>query len=168
MAKSYSFAIVVITLLMIILVGRIRIGLMSMVANVSPIICILGVMGMKNIPLDLSTMLVGSLILGIVVDDTIHFLHHFRRAFEETSDVEQAVRDTLHTTGRALFITSMVLCGGFFIYTVAYLANNVRFGIVCGSAVLFALAADFFLVPALLSLVYGAPGGFGSNRKKSL
>jgi hypothetical protein len=153
MAKSYSFAIVVITLLMIIMVGRVRIGLMSMVANVAPIICILGVMGMKNIPLDMSTMLIGSLVLGIVVDDTIHFLHHFRRAFDQTADVEQAVRETLYTTGRALFITSMVLCGGFFIYSAAYLANNVRFGIISGCAVLFALVADFFLVPALLSIV---------------
>ena len=155
MAKSYSFAIIVITLLMIILVGRVRVGLMSMFANVVPIICILGIMGINKIPLDLSTMLVGSLVLGIVVDDTIHFLHHFRRAFDDTGDIEQAVKETLCTTGRALFITSMVLCGGFFIYIVAYLANNVRFGIVSGSAVIFALVADFFLVPALLSLVYG-------------
>jgi uncharacterized protein len=154
MAKSYTIAIVMITLLMIIMVGRVRIGLMSMVANVSPIVCVLGLMGMSNIPLDLSTMLVGSLVLGIVVDDTIHFLHHFRRAFEKTNDVEQAVRETLLTTGRALFITSMVLCGGFFIYTIGSLASNVRFGIISGCAILFALLADFFLVPSLLSVVY--------------
>ncbi len=154
MAKSYTIAIVMITLLMIAMVGRIRIGLMSMAANVAPIICILGLMGIRNIPLDLSTMLVGSLVLGIVVDDTIHFLHHFRRAFEESADVERAVRETLFTTGRALFITSMVLCGGFFIYTVGSLANNVRFGIISGSAIIFALIADFFLVPALLSIAY--------------
>ncbi|MGL1933256.1 MAG: MMPL family transporter [Desulfotalea sp.] len=154
MAKSYTFAIVIITLLMIILVGKIRIGLMSMVANVAPIVCILGLMGLIGIPLDLSTMLVGSLVLGIVVDDTIHFLHHFRRAFEQTADVEQAVLETLLSTGKALFITSMVLCGGFFVYTFGALANNVRFGIISGFAILFALVADFFLVPALLSLVY--------------
>ncbi len=154
MAKSYSFALVIITLLMIILIGRIRIGLMSMVANITPIICIIGIMGILSIPLDLSTMLIGSLVLGIVVDDTIHFLHHFRRAFAESHDVEQAVRETLLTTGRALFITTVVLCGGFFIYTIAYLANNVRYGIICGCAVILALVADFFLVPALLAIVY--------------
>lgn len=154
MAKSYTFAVVIITLLMILLVGKIRIGLMSMAANVAPIICILGLMGLQGIPLDLSTMLVGSLVLGIVVDDTIHFLHHFRRAFEQTGDVERSVLVTLLTTGKALFITSMVLCGGFFVYTVGSLANNVRFGIISGFAILFALAADFFLVPALLSIVY--------------
>jgi predicted RND superfamily exporter protein len=90
-----------------------------------------------------------------VVDDTIHFLHHFRRAYETHSDVQAAVRETLHTTGRALSITSLVLCGGFFIYTGSFLVSNVRFGILAGSGVLLALAADFFLVPALLSLIYG-------------
>jgi hypothetical protein len=154
MAKSYCFALVIITLLMIVMIGHVRICLMSMVANVVPLICILGVMGAKGINLDLSTMLVGSLVLGIVVDDTIHFLHHFKRAFDVTQDVERAVRETLLTTGRALFITSMVLCGGFFIYMVGSLANNVRFGVISGTAVIFALLADFFLVPSLLSIVY--------------
>jgi predicted RND superfamily exporter protein len=155
MAKSYLFALLVITLLMVILIGRVRVGLMSMIANVIPIVLIFGIMGILDIPLDMATILIGSLVLGLVVDDTIHFLHHFRRAFEETSSVEKAVKETLTTTGRALVITSLVLCGGFFIYTTSYLANNIRFGLLTGCAVIFALAADFFLVPALLTLIYG-------------
>jgi len=51
------------------------------------------------------------------VDDTIHFLHHFRRAYEETGSVVPAVRETLHLTDRAPVITSLILCGGFFIST---------------------------------------------------
>ncbi len=155
LAKSYVFALLVITLIMIVMVGRVRIGLLSMVANVVPIIGVLGLMGIKHIPLDLSTMLIGSLVLGLVVDDTIHFLHHFRRAYEECNDVEQAVRMTLFSTGRAMVITSCVLAGGFFIYTAAYLESNVRYGLLSGCAVIFALAADFYLMPALLSLAYG-------------
>lgn len=154
MAKSYIFALLVITLLMVLIIGRIRIGLMSMVANVAPILCIFGIMGVCNIPLDMATILIGSIVLGLVVDDTIHFLHHFRRAYEQTSNVEAAVQETLHTTGRALAITSLVLCGGFFIYMTSYLAHNARFGLLAGCAVLLALGADFFLVPALLKLVY--------------
>lgn len=159
LAKSYVFALIVITLLMIFMVGRVRIGLLSMVANLAPIIGVLGLMGIKHIPLDLSTMLIGSIVLGLVVDDTIHLLHHFRRAYDECNDVEQAVRLTLFSTGRAMVITSCVLAGGFFIYTAAYLESNVRYGLLSGCAVVFALAADFFLVPALLSLAYG-------NRKR--
>ncbi len=155
MVKSYLFALLVITLLMMLMVGRVRIGLLSMVANVVPIIAIFGVMGILDIPVDMSTILVGSIVLGLVVDDTIHFLHHFRRAYDETSNVEAAVRETLFSTGRALVITSMVLCGGFSIYMISDLANNIRFGLLVSFAVLFALAADFFLMPALLSLVFG-------------
>lgn len=155
LAKSYVFALVVITLLMIFLVGRVRIGLLSMAANVAPVIGVLGLMGILHIPLDLSTILIGSLVLGLVVDDTIHFLHHFRKAFEECDDVEEAVRVTLFSTGRAMAITSCILAGGFFIYTAAYLESNVRYGLLSGCAVVFALAADFFMVPALLRLVYG-------------
>ncbi len=154
LAKSYLFALLVITLLMIFLVGRIRLGLLSMVANLVPIIGVLGLMGIRNIPLDLSTMLIGSLVLGLVVDDTIHFLHHFRRAYEECGEVETAVRTTMLSTGRAMVITSCVLASGFFIYTTAYLVSNVRYGLLCGCAIVFALAADFYLMPALLSLLY--------------
>ncbi len=155
MAKSYIIALLVITLLMVVMIGRVRIGLLSMVANVAPVLCIFGVMGICNIPLDMATILIGSIVLGVVVDDTIHFLHHFRRAYEETSSVEAAIRETLDTTGRALVITSLVLCAGFFIYMTSYLSMNIRFGLLAGCSVIFALAADFFLVPALLTLAYG-------------
>ncbi len=154
MTESYGIALVLISILMIILAGRIRIGLLSMVANVGPIIMVMGLIGILSIPVDLSSVLVGSLVLGIVVDDTIHFLHHFQRSYQQTADTELAVRQTMQTTGRALFITSLVLCGGFYIYMIGSLSNNVRFGIITGTAIIFALAADFFLLPALLSVVY--------------
>jgi predicted RND superfamily exporter protein len=158
MAKSYGFALLVITVLMVLMIGSLGVGLMSMVANVVPIICIFGVMGIGAIPLDLATILIGSIVLGLVVDDTIHFLHHFQMAFEKTGNTEAAIRMTLFSTGRALVVTSLVLSGGFFIFTTAYFANTVRFGLLTGCAVLFALVADFFLVPALLHLVYRKKG----------
>ncbi len=154
MAKSYVIALVIITLFMVALIGKLKIGLMSMVANVVPILCVFGIMGFSDIPLDMSTILIGSLVLGLVVDDTIHFLHHFRGAYEKTKDVREAVYITLSTTGRALLITSCVLCGGFFIYTTSQMAYNFRFGLLAGCAVLFALVADFFLIPALLKVAY--------------
>ena len=153
MAKSYIIAMAIITLLMILLIGRIGIGLMSMVANIGPVLCVFGIMGIAKIPLDMATILIGSIVLGIVVDDTIHFLHHFRKAYDESLCVETAVGETLKTTGRALVITSLVLSGGFFIYTASFLMSNIRFGWLSGCSVLFALAADFLLVPALLTIV---------------
>lgn len=154
MFKSYGVALVLITVLMILMLGSIRIGAMSIVANVVPIVIVFGLMGLLGIPLDMGTILIGSLVLGLVVDDTIHFLHHFRRAFSISGNTETAIRETLFSTGRALMITSAVLCAGFFTYTLSFLSSNVRFGLLSGCAVLFALVADFFLVPALLVLVY--------------
>jgi predicted RND superfamily exporter protein len=154
MAKSYLFAFVAVTLMMMVMMGNFKIGLMSMIANIVPIIMIFGIMGAGSIPIDMVTILVGSIVLGLVVDDTIHFLHHFRRAYDVSGCVETAVKTTLHNTGRALMITSIVLCGGFIIYTTAYLSCYIRFGILTASAVLFALTADLVLLPALLTLIY--------------
>lgn len=154
MAKSYGFALVVITALMIFMIGRTGIGLLSMVANLFPIIIVFGVMGAINIPIDMSTVLIGSIILGLVVDDTIHFLHHFRRSFDDTQDVQVSIKETLSNTGRALLITSVVLCCGFLIYTTSYLLVNIRFGILMTCAVVFAIVADFLLIPAMLTLIY--------------
>lgn len=153
MAESYIIAVVVITLLMIILIGKLRIGLLSMIPNLAPIILMLGVIGWLGFPMDLFTMMVASIAIGLAVDDTIHFMHNFRRYYELSGDPEQAVFDTLHSTGRAMLVTTVVLSVGFFIYMFASMANIVRFGFLTGFTILTALAADYFIAPALMVLV---------------
>ena len=154
MAKSYLIALTVITVLMVVLIGRVRIGMLSMLPNLIPIMMVMGIMGWFDITLDLSTSLIGSIAIGLVVDDTIHFMHNFRRYVEQTGDVEQAVRSTMLTTGRAILITSVVLAAGFFITMTAEMKNTVYFGLLTGTSVVFALVADYFLTPALMMVVY--------------
>jgi predicted RND superfamily exporter protein len=89
MAKSYLVAFVVITPLMILLIGNLRIGLLSMVPNLTPILVALGLMGWFGHPVDVFTMLVGSIAMGLAVDDTIHFMHNFRRYFARSGDVDR-------------------------------------------------------------------------------
>jgi predicted RND superfamily exporter protein len=153
MAKTYIIALAIITPLMILLIGRVRIGLVSMVPNLTPIIFTLGFMGWTGIPLDAFTMLVGSIAIGLAVDDTIHFMHHFRRYFEETGDVHAAVRETMRTTGQALLYTSLVLSAGFFIYMFSTMNNLFNFGFLTGLTIILAFLADVILVPALMTLV---------------
>jgi len=150
MAKSYTIALIVITLLMILLIGRLRIGLLSMIPNLFPILITLGVMGWFKIAMDMFTMLVGSIAIGLAVDDTIHFMHNFRRYYEESGDAKKAVMDTLHTTGRAMLVTSCVLSLGFFIFTFASMRNLFNFGLLTGFTIITALLADYFISPALL------------------
>jgi hydrophobe/amphiphile efflux-3 (HAE3) family protein len=153
MAKSYLYALIVITILMIFLIGRLRIGLLSMVPNLAPIITTLGIMGWLNIPMNLFTMLVGNIAIGLAVDDTIHFMHNFRRYFEESHDAKFAVMETLHTTGRAMLVTSCVLSVGFFIFMFATMNNLIQFGFLTGVAIILALLADYFVAPALMMVV---------------
>jgi len=150
MAESYVIAAVVITLMMILLIGNIRIGLVSMIPNLTPIILTLGLMGWMGLPLDLFTMLIGSIAIGLAVDDTIHFMHNYRRYHHDTGDVKEAVRKTLHSTGRAMFVTTAVLATGFFLYMGADMSNIRNFGLLTGFTIIMALLADFFLAPALM------------------
>ncbi len=152
-AQSYGIAIVVITLLMILLIGDLRLGLVAMLPNISPILVVMGIMGWFAIPLDMFTMLVASIAIGLAVDDTIHFIYNFKRYYRETGDVRQAVGNTLHTAGRAMLTTSIVLSIGFFIFMFASMHNVFNFGMLVGIAIVIALLADFFLAPALMALV---------------
>ena len=153
-AKSYIIAGVVITLMMIFLIGNLRIGLIAMLPNLSPIIVTLGVIGWFDLPLDMFTMLIASIAIGLAVDDTVHFMHHFRRYYDQTGDVLTAVRETLHTAGRAMLVTSVVLSLGFFIFMFASMNNLFYFGLLTGITIIVALLADFFLAPALMALAY--------------
>jgi len=153
MAKSYLIAIVVITILMIFLIGRIRIGLLSMIPNLTPILIMLGIMGTFSLPMDVFAMLVGSIAIGLAVDDTIHFMHNFRRYYEASGDPAGAVYETLHTAGRAMLVTTVVLSIGFFIFMLADMNNLINFGLLTGLTIIMALLADFFLAPALMVVV---------------
>jgi len=153
MAKTYVVALMIITPLMILLIGRVRIGLVSMIPNLAPIILTLGLMGWTGIPLDAFTLLVGSIAIGLAVDDTIHFMHHFRRYFEVSGDAGLAIHDTLHSTGQALLYTSLVLSAGFFIYMFASMDNLFYFGFLTGLTIIVAFLADVVLAPALITLV---------------
>ena len=150
MGESYVIAALVITVMMIILIGDIRIGLISMIPNLLPIVVTLGLMGWLGLPLDLFTMLIGSIAIGLAVDDTIHFMHNYRRYHHRTGDVAEAVRLTLLGTGRAMLVTTVVLALGFFLFMLADLSNLKNFGLLTASSIILALLADFFLAPALM------------------
>jgi predicted RND superfamily exporter protein len=149
---SYLIAFGVITLLMILLIGSIRLGLVAMIPNLTPIIITIGGMGWLGIPLNMFTMLIGSIAIGLAVDDTIHFIYNFRRYFSKYGEPVQAVRSTLQSTGRAMLTTTIVLSLGFFIFMCASMQNLFHFGLLTGTAIILALAADFLLAPALLTL----------------
>jgi len=154
-ALSYGIAVVVITLLMIILIGEIRLGLISMIPNLGPIILVLGMIGWLSIPLNMFTMLVASIAIGLSVDNTIHFMYNFSKYYEKTGSIEEGVNRALNTAGRALLTTTVVLSFGFFIFMFASMRNLFEFGLFTGIAIILALASNFIMAPALLTLIFG-------------
>ena len=156
MRDSYLIAAVVITAMMILLIGNVKIGLLAMIPNLTPIMVALGLMGWLGWKLDIFTMLIGSIAIGLAVDDTIHFMHNYRRYHHDTGSVREGVRLTLKSTGRAMFTTSVVLSAGFLIYAMSVMSNLIIFGLMTGLTILVALAADFFLAPALMSALHKA------------
>jgi len=150
---SYLLAFSVITVLMVLLVGNIKIGLISMLPNVLPILFISMIMVIFKMPLDMFTLLIGAIALGLAVDDTVHFMHNFRRYEVQYNDVDKAVRLTLMGTGRAITLTSIVLALGFLVLTFSKMNNMFDFGVLTASAIIVALLADFYLMPAIMKLI---------------
>ena len=148
---SYGIALVVISLLLLVMVGNVKVGLMSILPNLAPILGALGLMGWLGIPLGVYTLLVGSIALGLAVDDTIHFAHSFVRYERETGDPYDAIRRTLATAGVALLFSSAALVSGFAVFSLASLSSLLHFGLVAAAAIGMALVSDLIVLPALLA-----------------
>ena len=159
-AQSYIIAIIAITIAMIIFLRSLKFGLLSIIPNLSPILIVMGIMKINNVPLDMFTMLIGSIAIGLCVDDTIHFMHHFRKNYDRGNDVKRSIELTLTTAGRALLSTSIVLFCGFFVMATSDLKNATNFGVYTGLAIILALLADFLVAPALMTIF------FKNKRKK--
>ncbi len=155
LAIGYSAGLLLITVLMILAVGDVRLGLLAMIPNLFPIIIGLGVMGYLDIPLNTINLIGGSIAIGLAVDDTIHFFHNFRKYYQKSGDINFAVSETLGSAGRALLATTLILVFSFWMRLYSDLKVIADFGLVLGIALLVAFLADVLLAPALLRIFYG-------------
>lgn len=150
---SYTIAFILISFMMMLILGSVSIGLLSMIPNLTPIVLGLLIMYALKIPLDSFTLLIGSIAIGLAVDDTIHFMHNFKRYYLESKDSAKAIEQTFFTTGKAMLITTIVLSLGFYSYLFGDMIAIQNFGILTGSVIIMALLADILLAPALMIVV---------------
>ena len=99
-------------------------------------------------------LLIASVAIGIAVDDTIHFLHHFRVHFDQYGNVEQAIANSFSHAGRAMVSTSSILGIGFFAFSFATIASVQRFGVLIALTTVVAMLVDLIFTPALLRAFY--------------
>ena len=129
-----------------------RLGLISIVPNLIPAVLGLGVWGLAVGQISLSLSVVVAMTVGIVVDDTVHFLSKYRRARREYGQgPEDAVRYAFDTSGRALITTTVVLVAGFLIFVFSPFVPTAEVGVLTAVIIAFALVADLSLLPALLT-----------------
>ena len=149
---SILTALVVIGILLILVFGSIKTGLIGMIPNLSPLIVLGGYMGYCKSPLDMMTMTIMPMLLGIAVDDTIHFINHIKYEFELHGQYEQAILRSFNTVGKTLAMTTIVLAATFAMYMFSNVANLARIGFLASVGLFAALLIDYLMTPALILL----------------
>ncbi len=146
-----GLALFLISLVLIIVLRSIRMGLISMLPNLAPAGLAYGTWGLFVGEIDLSASVVMCMTLGIVVDDTVHFLTKYMRARREKHyDAIQGIRYAFNTVGVALVITTIVLVSGFLVLTTSHMLPTSRVGSLLAITLSYALLIDFLLLPPLL------------------
>ena len=148
--NSFALALVIVSLIMIISLGSIRGGLMGMIPNAIPAFLAFGLMGLFGVPLDTDTLLIAPIILGIAVDDTIHFMTHYRVELSKTGSIASALESAIKEVGQAVMFTTMVIGLGFAVLSFSDYLGMAKVGFFGSMAIFVALLCDLFLIPAMI------------------
>lgn len=150
LASSLGLTLLCILVVFRLLLGSNRLTLRAMVPNLLPVLVVLGSMGWLGVPLDLATVMVASVVLGLAVDDTLHTLGHHRE-LAPRHGAHAAVAGTLERTAPAYVLTGLVLGLGFAACTLSDFAPTARFGALAALGIASAVLLDLSLLPALLA-----------------
>lgn len=148
--SSFLASLAAIAILMMIVFSSFKMGLIGLIPNLMPIITIGAVMGYFNMPLDMITMTIMPMILGIAVDDTIHFTNHTKYVFEKEGSYDKAITETFYTIGKTLTMTALILSVTFLTYLTCKIDTILRLGILAAVGLVSALAADYLMTPILI------------------
>lgn len=151
LTQSFGLTLLAVAIILRLLLPGTRLALLALLPNIGPVLGVLGFMGWFGIPLDVATVMVASVALGLSVDDTLHTLGHFRHLAPRLG-AEQGAVQTLRITAPAYLLTGVVLAAGFGVCALSSFAPTSRFGLLAATAIVLAVLGDLFLLPALLSL----------------
>ena len=151
MLTGTSIALVLISAVLIFFLGSLKYGFISLLPNLTPALAAFGLWGMTVAEVGIGLSIVTGMTLGIVVDDTVHFLSKYLRARREKGlNAEDAVRYAFNNVGLALLVTSLVLVAGFMILAQSHFYLNSSMGLLTSVVIMLALIIDLTLLPALL------------------
>jgi len=153
MVTAALVALLLISVVLTLALRNLKLGLVSLIPNLAPVFMAFGAWGLLVGTVGLGQTIILSMTLGIVVDDTVHFLSKYLRARRERgATAQEAVRYTFHTVGTALVTTTVVLVAGFAVLSLSSYRMNADMGQLSALTILLALAMDFLLLPTLLMM----------------
>ena len=147
---TLGFVILGIFIMFIILFRNIKIALIGVIPNFIAAFFVLGIIGIFNIPLDMMTITIAAITIGIAVDNSIHYIYRFREEFAKLNDYNKTVKICHSTVGVAIFNTSITIVFGFSILILSNFIPTIYFGIFTGIAMLLAMLLVLTLLPSFL------------------
>ena len=147
---SLGFVMLGITIMFLILFKSITLSLIGIIPNLLAATFVLGLMGLIGIPLDMMTITVAAITVGIAVDNSIHYIYRFREEFEKLRNYDEALKASHNSIGRAIFFTSITIIFGFSILVLSNFIPTIIFGILTGLAMMIAMIAVLTLLPRLI------------------
>lgn len=142
-----------IMLMFVLLFRSLTVAFIAIVPNLLPAAMVLGTLGWLGIPLDMMTITIAAITIGIAVDDTIHYIHRFEKEYRKDKDYMAAMYRCHGSIGKAMYYTSITIMIGFSILVMSNFVPTVYFGMFTGLAMLVALLAALTLLPRLLVLL---------------
>ena len=153
MLRGTILAMALISMILMLVFKSVRLGLASLLPNFVPAAMAFGLWGYLVGQVGLAASVVTAMAFGIIVDDTIHFLSRYLRARRENLTAPEAVRDAFRRVGPALWTTTAILSLGFLVFATSGFALSWALGLLITITILFALLADFLLLPPLLMAI---------------
>ncbi len=150
--KSLGFVIILIFIMFLILFRSIKLSIIGIIPNIFASSFILGIIGYLSIPLDIMTITIAAITIGIAVDNTIHYLYRFKE-FNNDNNLMNSIKLTNSSAGLAVLTTSITIALGFSILSFSSFIPTVLFGIFTSLAMIFAMLGVMILIPSLLFFV---------------
>lgn len=148
--NSLLLAFVLVFLLVWLFIGSFKMAILAIVPNLLPVLLILGVMGWFQIDLDIATASISAIALSFCIDDTLHFMYHYKKHRDSGESPEKSRILSLNLVGKAIVLTSLILFAGFSLMLFASLKTVFLFGLLTAIAILGALFSNLILLPLLL------------------
>lgn len=154
LTRGLLLAVLIVSLIMGFLYRSLKIVLIALIPNVLPLIMLAAILGFTGIQLKVSTAIIFTISFGIAVDDTIHFMSKLKLELNKGKPFLYALKRTYLSTGRAIILTTLILCSGFLLLMFSDFMGTFYVGLLISATLLFALLADLLFLPVLLMIFY--------------